>query len=64
MFNIICEIQHKINPLHLHCSLVKHGMVKETSFFVCKCYEKSIFIFIDLTLKTMLSLSKKGIFII
>ncbi|MBW2265059.1 MAG: hypothetical protein JRD47_00185 [Deltaproteobacteria bacterium] len=43
MLNWIINIQHKYNPLHVHCRLVERGMSKTLSLSICKCYEVLVY---------------------
>jgi hypothetical protein len=35
----ILNIQHRLNPLHIHCRLVERGLNKGLSISICKCYQ-------------------------
>ena len=43
MLNIMLTIQHRFNPLHVHCRLVERGLNKTSSLSICGYYE--IFIY-------------------
>ena len=36
--------QHYLNPLHIFCRLRELGLPKKLSIFLCRYYERSIFI--------------------
>lgn len=39
MLDKLLFIQHRFNPLHVHCRLVEKGLSKRWSLSICKCYE-------------------------
>jgi hypothetical protein len=43
MVNIMLNIQHRLNPLHLHCRLVECGFGKRLSLSMCKYYQIIIY---------------------
>ena len=43
MLNIILSIQHRFNPLHVHCRLVEGGLNKRFSLSICRYYEILIY---------------------
>lgn len=43
MLNSLLEMQHRYNPLHLHCRLVEKGLSKHVSLSVCRCYEVLVY---------------------
>ena len=43
MLNMMLNIQHRFNPLHVHCRLVERGLNKRSSLSICGYYE--IFIY-------------------
>ena len=43
MANIILDIQHHLNPLHVYCRLVERGVSKRLSMSICKYYELLIY---------------------
>ena len=38
MVGAMLNIQHRFNPLHVHCRLVERGLSKGLSAFICKWY--------------------------
>ncbi len=43
MLNLMLDIQHRLNPLHVHCRLVERGFKKRSALSICRYYE--IFIY-------------------
>ena len=43
MVDMMLNIQHRLNPLHVHCRLVEWGFGKQLSLSICKHYQ--IFIY-------------------
>jgi len=43
MLNIMLSIQHRFNPLHVHCRLVEGGLNKRFSLSICRYYEILIY---------------------
>jgi len=43
MANIILDIQHHFNPLHVYCRLVERGVSRRLSMSICKYYELLIY---------------------
>ena len=43
MLKVMLNIQHRFNPLHVHCRLVERGVNKRSSLSICRYYE--IFIY-------------------
>ena len=35
---LMLHIQHRLNPLHVHCRLVEKGLAKRSSALLCKWY--------------------------
>ena len=33
------NVQHRLNPLHIHCRLVERGVNKRLSILICRCYQ-------------------------
>ena len=40
---IISDMQHRFNPLHVHCRLVERGLNKKSSLSICRYYEILIY---------------------
>jgi len=40
---MILNIQHRFNPLHVHCRLVERGLNKRFSLSICRYYEILIY---------------------
>jgi hypothetical protein len=60
MLQILLNIQHTVNSLHIYCRLIEAGYDKNKSLWVCNIYEKTIFRFIiNPILKTSILLYKK-----
>ena len=38
MFRLMLNIQHRLNPLHVHCRMVEKGLGKDFSAWFCKWY--------------------------
>lgn len=53
------KIQHRLNPLHIHCRLVERGMNKRLSYASCIVYELFVFPWLRLVSSIMIYLSKK-----
>jgi hypothetical protein len=43
LFSRLLLIQHRFNPLHVHCRLVARGWNRQLSLSVCKYYEILIY---------------------
>ena len=43
MLNVMLNIQHRFNPLHVYCRLVDRGLNKGCSLSICKYYEILIY---------------------
>ena len=43
MVKKLLEVQHRFNPLHVHCRLVESGMSKHLSISLCRCYEVLVY---------------------
>ena len=43
MVNMMLNIQHRFNPLHVYCRLVERGLNKKSSLSICKYYEILIY---------------------
>ena len=43
MLNTMLNIQHRFNPLHVHCRLVDSGLNKRFSLSICRYYEFIIY---------------------
>ena len=43
MLERILNIQHRFNPLHVHCRLVERGLNKKFSLSICRYYEILIY---------------------
>ena len=43
MVDMMLNIQHRFNPLHVHCRLVERGLNKKSSLSICRCYEILIY---------------------
>ncbi|RLB82043.1 MAG: hypothetical protein DRH17_07220 [Deltaproteobacteria bacterium] len=43
MEGLMFNIQHRINPLHVHCRLVERGINKPVSMRICRLYEAFVF---------------------
>ena len=43
MLNMMLNIQHRFNPLHVHCRLVDSGLNKRFSLAICRYYEIVIY---------------------
>jgi len=43
MIDKLLYIQHRFNPLHVHCRLVERGFSKSLSVSICRCYEVLIY---------------------
>jgi hypothetical protein len=43
MENLVLEMQHRMNPLHVHCRLVERGLGKSSSIAMCRTYESLVF---------------------
>ena len=43
MVERIFNIQHRFNPLHVHCRLVERGLNKRFSLSICRSYEIIIY---------------------
>jgi hypothetical protein len=39
LLNKLLNIQHRFNPLHVHCRLVENGITNGLSVSICKWYE-------------------------
>ncbi len=53
MVGTMLNIQHRFNPLHVHCRLVERGLNKGLSALICKWY--GIFIYSWLARLTVLA---------
>ena len=40
---MMLNIQHRFNPLHVHCRLVERGLNRKSSLSICRCYEILIY---------------------
>jgi hypothetical protein len=43
MLSMMLNIQHRFNPVHVHCRLVERGLNKKSSVSICRCYEILIY---------------------
>lgn len=43
MEDLILNIQHRMNPLHVHCRLEEKGVAKPLSLTICGFYERFVF---------------------
>jgi hypothetical protein len=43
MLERLLNIQHRFNPLHVHCRLTDRGLDKGVSICVCRCYEVLVY---------------------
>ncbi len=43
MVKMMLNIQHRFNPLHVHCRLVERGLKKKSSLSICRYYEILIY---------------------
>ena len=43
MLNMMLDIQHRFNPLHVYCRLVEKGLNKRSSLSICGYYEILIY---------------------
>ena len=43
MVKMMLNIQHRFNPLHVHCRLVERGLNKKSSLSICRYYEILIY---------------------
>jgi hypothetical protein len=43
ILNVMLTIQHRFNPLHVYCLLVKTGLNKSFCLPICKWYEMLIY---------------------
>jgi hypothetical protein len=39
MVKRLLDVQHRFNPLHVHCRLVENGLNRGLSISICRCYE-------------------------
>lgn len=43
MLDSLYNLQHRYNPLHMHCRLVEKGLNKRMSMSICRCYEVMVY---------------------
>jgi len=43
MLQLIFDIQHLLNPLHVYCRLIEKGFSKEDSIIFAKLYEEVVY---------------------
>jgi hypothetical protein len=43
MVDIMLNIQHRLNPLHVYCRLIEWGFGKRLSLSICKYYQIIIY---------------------
>jgi hypothetical protein len=43
MLKVMLNLQHRFNPLHVHCRLVERGLNKRFSLSICRYYEVLIY---------------------
>ena len=43
MLKVMLDIQHRFNPVHVHCRLVEKGFNKRFSLLICRYYEIIIY---------------------
>lgn len=43
MLEKLLSLQHRCNPLHVHCRLVERGMNQAVSLSICRWYEVLVY---------------------
>ena len=49
-------VQHRLNPLHVYCRFRDRGLSDKLSVSICRTYERLIFVWINLIIKSMIYL--------
>ena len=50
----LLTIQHRLNPLHLHCRFLDKGLNKKLSTSICRSYEIIIFLGLNCVIKSVM----------
>ena len=50
----LLTIQHRLNPLHLHCRFLDRGLNKKLSTSLCRSYEIIIFFWLNCVIKSVI----------
>jgi hypothetical protein len=47
LLNMMLNIQHCFNPLHIYCRLMETGLNKKLSMSICRCYEIFVYAYLS-----------------
>ena len=50
----LLTIQHRLNPLHLHCRFLDRGLNRKLSTSICRSYEIIIFFWLNCVIKSVI----------
>ncbi|OPX38495.1 MAG: hypothetical protein B1H12_02310 [Desulfobacteraceae bacterium 4484_190.2] len=50
----LLTIQHRLNPLHLHCRFLDRGLNRKLSASICRLYEIIIFFWLNCVIKSFI----------